>query len=135
MASPYISHGLGSSTASYSATAVPFSFHPSATPPPSTIQGEFRLGQTLEMPPYYRTIGQAQIQALPPLVQDIVNQEIVGPRISVWPLTDPSHPTYDVPKGVDTAEYAEARGQAEEFLRNVRGENIDPAEEPRPRQR
>jgi hypothetical protein len=40
-----------------------------------------------------------------------VNQEIVGPRISVWPLTDPSHPTYDVPEGVDTAEYAEARDE------------------------
>jgi hypothetical protein len=132
MASPYVAHGLNPSTESQasSTTAAPFSWHPPSTPP-STVQGEVRLGHTLETPPYYRTIGQAQIQALPPLVQDIVNQEIAGPRISVWPLTDITHPTYRIPEGVNTAEYDEARRRAEEFLRDVRGRNIDPAEEPR----
>jgi hypothetical protein len=89
----------------------------------------------METPPYYRTIGQAQIQALPPLVQQIVNEEISGPRIYIWPLTDIIHPSYDIPEGVNTAEYAEARRLAQEFLMDVQARNEDPAEEPRPRPR
>jgi hypothetical protein len=73
----------------------------------------------MEIPPYYRNIGQAQIQALPPLVQHIVEEEISGPRISIWPLTDILHPSYDIPEGVDTAEYAEGRRLAQEFLGEI----------------
>jgi hypothetical protein len=106
------------STASDS-TEVPFTFHAPAI-------------HTLPMPPYYRTIGQAEIRALPPITQQIVNQEIAQTRISNRRLDDVLHPTYDCPEGVDAAEYAEGRKRAEEFFMELRGRNIDPAEEVQP---